>query len=331
MSDSLLKNWTPDDFGTLEKGVLLARHRLADTGKFTDEQLARILDNHPDDSLTISTMGHDTEKFEWREGDRNGVSGKDLLDLVRRGHLWINCRRVMQHHNDIREMVDSVYDELQNHARGFVAKQRTANLLISSPNALVHYHIDMPVNMLWHLRGRKRVWVYPFFDPRFVSARVVEMVCTGKFTDDVPYDPEFDRYALVFDVEPGQLLTWPQMAPHRVNNIEGLNVSLSTEHKNATAIRRINVYQANALLRKTIGWGYESTKVDGLRAHTKQTLIRAHRYLTKPFKSVAKPFTYPKTFAVDLTCEGGCRWYGDGNQPIVAPHEATEFAIARTK
>jgi hypothetical protein len=122
---------------------------------------------------------------------------------------------------------------------------------------------------------------------------------------------------------------WPQMAPHRVNNLEGLNVSLSTEHKNARAIRRINVYQANALLRRKLGWGYRSTRVEGVAAQAKQTLIRAHRYLTKPFNKTTPPFTYPKTFLVDPEIAGGCRWINAEDQPPVAPHEDPQFAVLR--
>lgn len=319
MRQQLLQDWTPDDFNTLEKGVLLGRHRMLETGLFSDDSLARIIDNHPDEDLSISTMGHDTKCFEWREGDRNGVAGSVIIDLVRRGHLWINCRKMMQHHPEFRELVNGVYDELQGCVPGFLADQRTANLLISSPDALVHYHIDMPVNMLWHMRGRKRVWVYPHFDHRFVSQEVVEQVCIGRFSEDVPYDPEFDRYALVFDVEPGQLLTWPQMAPHRVTNLEGLNVSLSTEHKNAIAKRRINVHLANHLLRTHLGRFHRSTEVSGIAARLKEGLARAQRIGGKLFGVEKQQFTYPHSFRVDPDSPNGYTLI-EGCDEIVAPH-----------
>ena len=87
---SLLQNWTPEDFATLEEGILVAQHSLADSGLFTDEGLAEILDRHPDDALTLSTMGESSQTFEWRDGDRNGVPGDKLLETVKNGHLWIN-------------------------------------------------------------------------------------------------------------------------------------------------------------------------------------------------------------------------------------------------
>jgi len=298
MPSSLLADWTVDDFGTLEKGVLLARHRLLETGLFSDENLAKLIDRHPDSDLTISTMGQDTNTFEWRRGDRNGVSGDVLLELVKKGRLWINCRQMMRNHPEFRETVDRLFDELKAGAPGFRPDDPSANLLISSPNALVHYHIDTPVNMLWHIRGRKRVWVYPHFDYRFVSQPVVELVCAGELSEDVPYDASFDRYALVFDAVPGQMITWPQMAPHRVTNLEGLNVSLSTEHRNRVSVRRVNVHLANRWLRQHLGRWHKSADVYGPVAHLKQTLARVNRHATQWFGQPRPEF--------DCRRESGC-------------------------
>ena len=326
MTTNLLADWNADHFHSLEHGVLLAKHRLADTGLFSDENLIKIIDTHPAPDLSVNTMGTDTNHFEWREGDRNGVAGDVLLELVRKGRLWINCRKMLAHHPEFRKTFDAIYDELEEKSPGFQANDRTANLLISSPHALVHYHIDMPVNMLWHVRGRKRVWVYPHFDFRFASQRVVELVCSGEFSEDVPYEPEFDQFALVFDVEPGQLLTWPQMAPHRVTNLDSLNVSLSTEHKNPRAKRRINVHLANQFLRRTAGWNCTSAAVDGPIAHLKQGLARAVRFSKKLRGETKQQFTYPISFKVDPDSPTGYTLLDVPDDVLVAPHEADELA-----
>ena len=320
MTTNLLKNWDNDDFQALERGVLLAEHGLAETGLFTDEALVTILDSHPESALTISTMGHDTNVFEWFEGHRNNAAAETLLDLVRGGHLWINVRRILEFQPAHAKLVHDLYDELERNNPDFQAKQRTANLLISSPDALVHYHVDVPVNMLWHVRGRKRVWVYPHFDHRFVSQKVMELVCAGELSEDVPYDAGFDKYALVYDVQPGQLLTWPQHTPHRVTNLDGLNVSLSTEHKNARAIRRINVHLANHFLRHQLGLPSTSTMVDGPVAHAKQALARAVRLFEKLTHQEKEQYVYPKTFVVDPSEPNGVRFLESG-ETFVAPHE----------
>ncbi len=327
MTQSLLVDWTTGDFHSLERAVLLARHRLAETGLFTDEALIRIFDTHPAECFHVNTMGDDSNRFEWREGDRNGVASDILLETVRRGHLWINCRNLLDHQPRYARVINAVYDELEANCPGFKAENRSANLLISSPAALVHYHVDLPVNMLWHLRGTKRVWVYPHFDSRFVSQHVMEMVCSGEFSEDVPYDSSFDQYALEFDVQPGQLLTWPQHTPHRVTNLEGLNVSLSTEHKNPRARRRNNVHLANQLLRRRCGLRRLSADADSWSAHAKQALARAVRYFQRFTGKQTQQFTYPSSFRVDPEAPQGFQLLDVPEDVLVAPHEAEQLTV----
>lgn len=129
---SLLVDWKVQDFASLEKRVLVARHALAQASLFSDEGLAKILDEHPDCALTLSTMGEDSKTFEWRDGDRNGVGGARLLETVRRGQLWINCPEILKYQPELAKLVNDLYAELEAGSRHFRAEDRSANLLISS-------------------------------------------------------------------------------------------------------------------------------------------------------------------------------------------------------
>lgn len=289
----------------MEREIFVAHHRLHEYEMFSDESLIRLIDEHPAECFHVNTMGYTHDNFEWREGDRAGVPGEVLLDLVRRGRLWLNLRNVMIHHREYRDLINELYAELETRCPGFHAQDRSANLLISSPGALVHYHLDIPVNMLWHIRGAKRVWVYPPFDDRVVDQEVLEAVCSGEYAEDIPYDESFDEYAQVFDLQPGEMVTWPQHTPHRVTNLESLNVSLSTEHKNPAAVRRINVHLANRLLRTTLGIPCRSTDNDGPMAHLKQAFIRTVRRFRKLRGQKHKQFNYPVSFRVDPDAPNG--------------------------
>ncbi|TWT88661.1 hypothetical protein Mal64_21480 [Pseudobythopirellula maris] len=328
MTAQLLDNWTSQDFGALERGVLVARHRLAETGLFTDEALARLIDSHPADRLSVNTMGFDPEHFDWREGSRGDVSGEVLVDLVRRGHLWVNIRGLLDNQPEYATLINTLYDELEIGSPGFTARDRSANLLLSSPTAWVPFHLDLPVNMLWHIRGKKRVWVYPPFDTRFASPIVMERIAVGEFSEEAPYDPSFDQYALTYDAEPGQLITWPQLTPHRVSNLEGLNVSLSTEHKNPQAKRRLNVLEANHWLRRNCGlnpaqdWSIASAA--GPAARAKELLARGVRFYRSKTGVAKERFAYPKTFVVDPSTEHGFRLLEGMEEKVVAPHEELE-------
>jgi hypothetical protein len=107
-------------------------------------------------------------------------------------------------------------------------------------------------------------------------------------------------------VQPGQMLTWPQNTPHRVTNLEGMNVSLSTEHKNTRALRQVNVHLANRFLRAKLGLPCRSTNVNGLTAHAKQFLIRLVRRYDKLRQTPTMMGNkYPVTFKVDPSAPQG--------------------------
>jgi hypothetical protein len=142
-------------------------------------------------------------------------------------------------------------------------------VLISSPQALVYYHADAPANMLWHIRGRKRIWIYPALDPRYLAREMLEDIFAGVRHEYVPYEPSFDAAATSYDLEPGQFASWPHNAPHRVSNLEGLNVSLSTEHFTAESLQRQRVYVANRFLRTRLGVRNPSPREDGALALVK--------------------------------------------------------------
>lgn len=99
--------------------------------------------------------------------------------------------------------------------------------MISSPTAMVYYHCDATTNILWHIRGLKRIWVYPACDERFISQRLMEDIFASVMDEEVPYDPSFDDDAVAFDLKPRDVVSWPFNAPHRIMNLGTVNVSLS--------------------------------------------------------------------------------------------------------
>jgi len=316
---SYLGNWSPEQFRMLEDCVLVAEHRIHESGLFTDEALCELIDKHPSDYLTIAAMGNDKNKFEWMTGVRGDTSAEDLLLAVKRGQLWLNLIRLGRLHPEYIAIVNSVYDELEKRAPGFKAQNRSANLLISSPNAMVYYHLDLPVNMLWHLRGEKRVWVYPAGDERFVAPRNVERLIRGEMAEDMPYQPWFEDYALSFTLKPGQMVTWPQNAPHRVTNCDGLNVSLSTEHHNPRARRRLGVHLANHYLRQQFGWQNLSIDARGVMGRMKHLYARLCQRVERLVgKDRAEPFSYRKRFRIDPHAEKG--WV------LLEPEQELSFA-----
>lgn len=289
----------------LEEEVTHFQHRLAETGLFTDENLVRIIDAHPREFLAVSRMGTTNATYEWSEGDLTGLSGEEMLAAVRKGRLWLNVRKVTRCVPELATVVERLYDELERRCPQFSTSRHSANILISSPNALVYYHLDLPQNILWQVRGHKRVWVYPL-EARTVSPEVLESTLAGARIEDLPYEPEMDGLAQVFDLVSGGVVTWPQNCPHRVENSDDVNISLSTEHYTATQLRRIRVHKANHLLRTTMGMPPRSVETSGLAYSVKSTVLLAARLSQRLLgRRDYDLYKYPRTFRVNPRAADG--------------------------
>ena len=140
----------------------------------------------------------------------------------------------------------------------------------------MYYHADNQPNLLWHIHGRKRANVYPRAK-RFVSDEDLERLVAGATEEELPFDLGYDGQAAVLDLEPGQLARWPQNSPHRVENVGGTNVSLSTEHWTADSARRECVWAANYYLRDRFGRAPRSTRERGVLPATKVAMTRIGR------------------------------------------------------
>ena len=261
----------------LGRKAVRADHRLADTGYFSDDALLQIFDRHDPDELLVYRMGADHRNLgDFKFGSRGELTAEELLSAVKAGYLWLNIINVTHNHEHLSDLVDRIYDELEAKVQGFRTVTRGANLLVSSANAQVYYHADAPLNMLWHIRGRKRVWIYPA-DERFAPREWVEMIFTRESDDDLPYRPDFDDHATRYDLNPGQMLTWPQNTPHRVENLDGLNVSLTTEHYTPDAMRKRMTYLSNHYLRRWFGLPTTGVATSGVVPALKRTVFRVAR------------------------------------------------------
>lgn len=288
------------DFG---RAVVLGTHELASSNLFLDATLIDLLDNFPRERIYAFTMGRDPERIdEFQKARHDGVSGKEMLEAVRSGRLWLNITRVDLADARYRKLITELYAELGSTVPGFEPLSSRGTLLISSPGAQVYFHADGPSSVLWHLRGHKRVWVYPALDQQYLTRELLEDIFAGVRHEFVPFKASFDAGAALYDLAPGQWICWPQNAPHRVVNGDSLNVSLSTEHSTASSERRYQVYMANRFFRTRLGRRRPSVREEGGMAVMKSLVQRSARRIG------LNPLTYqshPATVRIDAAAFNG--------------------------
>lgn len=277
MSTLVFDDWQPAHTASWNQQPLSLSHTLHKNPLFSLDALAGLIERYPSEgyALVHTSRGGDGQR-RWREGDIAGTSGRQVIETIQRGSMWLNLRDVGAHDAGYAQLLEAAYAEMKAHVPGFEPAAMKMGILISSPNAQVHYHADLPGQALWQISGRKRVYVYPPQQP-FLYPQALEDIAYSGFEFKLGYDASFDASAQVIDLEPGRMLTWPLNSPHRIDNHDCLNISVTTEHWTPENRRSQKLHLANAVLRHRLGWTPRSRELHGPAYAAKVALQAAWR------------------------------------------------------
>lgn len=253
MTQQIFTDWTGDLSKKWSHEPLLAHHSLHTHPLYSMEALAELIDRYPRQHYALVQMGpQGSARRTWREGDIGGVKGVDVIKAITAGRMWLNMRNVHAVDARYREILDQIFEEVRDNVGSYETFNRSCGILISSPNAQVYYHADLPGQSLWQLHGRKRVYVYPA-EPPFLTEEQLENIALFEVEVDMKYEQAYDQHAQVFEIGGGDMLHWKLNAPHRVENLDCLNVSMTTEHWTESIRRSQMINMANGILRQKAG------------------------------------------------------------------------------
>lgn len=302
MTASIFAPWPADAAAGWNQRPLRLQHRLHQHAALQLDALGALIDRYPrsEYALVHTSRGGDG-RARWREGDLGGMPGRRVIDTIAQGSLWLNLRHANARGPAYEDLMQQAYREVAQSVPGFRAGAFKMGILISSPRAQVHYHCDLPGQLLWQIHGRKRVWIYPASAPCLQPHWLEDIAYTG-FEFSLVYDPAFDRQAQVFELEPGQMLSWPLNAPHRVENLDCLNVSVTMEHWTPENRRAQKVHLANALLRHRLRVCARSRALSGPSYWAKAALQAAWR--RSPWAVQTQKALRPVEFRLDERAPG---------------------------
>jgi hypothetical protein len=288
--------------GLIGRAVVTGTHNLA-PGLFDRSSLAQLLRAAAPEGVRINTMGYDpADTSDWAYVDPNGESGEAILDAVARGRLWVNVLSADRWDPRFAAVRDEIRDGLVRAAPHLDIGAVSVGVLVSSPEALVHYHADPEPNMLFQVAGRKRVWVYPALDPELSApAALAEVFAGGE--EELPYRPGFDARAEVVELTPGAYICWPQNSPHRIINGPLVNISLTVSYHTPAADRRILVWAANRWFHRRFHLPMRPEVERGIGVSVKVAAFRAVRKAGLVDREQRKLPAY--RFRVDPTAELG--------------------------
>ncbi len=241
--------WPKDMRRNLGKATFQASHNAHHLEQFSDAKLAELLDLYPRDKLGIYRFpSHDKAAQKAEHGCAPTLSGEEIMEAVKNGQIWLNLRAVNKELPEYQALAETIFDQLKQ-ASGTSTFKEDVGVLISSPNIHVHYHLDIPLVCLVQIRGEKKVSIYPGRAP-FVEPDQLSDFALRRQDEQMTYSDRFESAANVVSLEPGLAVTWPQTAPHRVQNGNSLNVSLSCEFMTGEGLLKANALYTNASVRR---------------------------------------------------------------------------------
>jgi hypothetical protein len=251
-------------------------HGLHQSPLFSTDRLAELIEHYPREHYSLVQTGAKDSRRLWREGEIGNLSGRQVMDAIAGGGLWLNLRNVSGVDTAYRSMLDGMFEGIAAKVPGFQAPTHQSGILISSPDAQVYYHADLPGQGLIQISGRKRVYLYPATAP-FIRPEHLEDIALYDVEVDMPYAEWYDAHARVFDLEPGQMLNWPLNAPHRVENLGSVNISMTVSYVNDEIRRCQIVHLGNGLLRHRFGYQPKSRSIRGPSYLAKAVLQKVMR------------------------------------------------------
>ncbi|MEQ1652379.1 MAG: hypothetical protein ABL897_07820 [Hyphomicrobium sp.] len=280
MSDRIISEWTPHHVEAFGAEPLRFDHTAHLSPLFSDEALAELIEKTPRKNYYVNTMKRGAkDRSSRREGEIRGLSGREVLDAVAKGHIWIMLLYPDTVNPAYGQLLDQIYDEFQERVPDMRVSKKKISILISSPNIPVFYHCDLAGQTLWQVRGEKTVYVYPNHEPYLPQPNLEKIVLNEAHEISLPYDPQWDKVASSFTIKPGDMLHWQLYAPHRIQNGNCVNVSFTTEHVTPMVRRNFVVNFANGILRRTLKVDKLSQTTSGPRYWTKLATLGAAKIL----------------------------------------------------
>jgi len=300
----VVTEWGNEAQSGFRNKVVVGQHGLHTRDEFTDEALAALIERHPRDLTDFCTMGDLNDGADsWRAGDPGDLSGMEMLEAVRAGKLWINLREAMTEDDVYRPLYDQMMADMKRLNPGYRALNAESGILISSPTAQVFIHSDVSETILWHVRGKKRIRVYPAAAP-FLTDERMEAILHLEQTEDLPFEPSWDDECEAVELVPGMFTTWPLHGPHRVQNLSGMNVSITMEIVTPESMLKNGVIHANGILRRRFGMDPKSTEAEGAGAYMKLVFSKMAKKIWRHTKPMPKSET---TFDIDADSPTGFR------------------------
>ena len=210
----------------------------------SDEALIHALNRYP--AGLVDTNGMVSLGFD----ETGHADGEGVLEAIKAGQLSVTLRNVHEAHPGLWAEALASFHRLAPTLGIRKPGKLTGQLVLSSAEAHAPYDFASTGVAVFHLRGVKRVWVYPVNEVSLPQATIEAVISGAASVPELAHTRLQDASAWRFDLVPGEALAMPLYAPHRIENQEDLCVTLVLTYETAESRITNGAHIANSVLRR---------------------------------------------------------------------------------
>lgn len=175
---------------------------------------------------------------------------EETIRSINSAHSWVVLKQI-ERAPEYGNFLASLYREIEPVAFAKTGSlfKREAFIFISSSGAVTPFHMDPEHNILCQISGSKTFCVYPVRVGDLINSTQYESFHGPNGNRNLPYRPEFDRFASKHTLLPGDAIYVPVTAPHWVKVGGSVSISLSLTWRSRSSDNTARLYRANHWLR----------------------------------------------------------------------------------
>jgi hypothetical protein len=226
-------------------------HRLSGHALFEIPRLVKLCERMKPQKVGVYEASAGSPRTRPREftGEWNPEA---LIAALPEGTMRLRLSGVQAHDKDYRLLHEQIIDEADGLCGSALRREigwSSMTILLSSPGMTTPYHVDHQSNLLFQIRGRKKVSLFDPRDRRILSDATIERYYGGD-KHAAEYREELQGRATICELTPGAALHNPPLGPHWVENGNDVSVSVSVNYSLRDSEGSARVYQVNRYLRR---------------------------------------------------------------------------------
>ena len=113
MTGKIFSKWDETHSELVEPPADPARTRDAQVAGVLDGRPRQLIESYPREHYSLVKTGANGSSRVWREGDIGSLSGRQVIDAISRGGLWLNMRNVGLSISRYRKLIDRMFEEIE--------------------------------------------------------------------------------------------------------------------------------------------------------------------------------------------------------------------------